>query len=77
MPRNHYDLGALIDLANLGQCLETVHARHFDIEKDEVRMELCVSPQRGIARVLRADFDTLVFENLAQRFTNTFFVVDD
>src|SRR5439155_1630422 len=75
--RDHHDLRARVELAQLAQRLEAVHALHLDVEQHEVGPELGVEAQRLGAGGARAHFEVLVLEQLGQRLTDALLVVHD
>jgi hypothetical protein len=77
MAGDHCDWDGLIDLADLREGFEPVHARHLDVEDDHVR---CVALDRGNAFRTggRSDeFVVFVFEDHPQRVADSGLVVDD
>src|SRR5690242_7924006 len=75
--RDHDDLRARVELAQLAQRLEAVHALHLHVEQHEVGPELGVHAQRLGARGAGPDLDILVLEQLRQGFPDPLFIVDD
>src|SRR3954468_16139209 len=74
---DHHHERRRIQLANLLQRFHTVHASHFYIEKDEVRPPLLKLADAFLRTRQRLDLIPFVFEQLAERSSNTLLVVDD
>ena len=77
MTRDHHDLRLRIELTETLQRLEAIHAFHFDVEKDEMRLEFGVDSRGFMAGRAGLDFDLLELEDLLQGLTNALLIVDD
>src|SRR3989475_11507333 len=77
MTGDHHDLRVGVELAQLPQRLEPVHALHLHVQKDEMGPELGVTLQRLGSRGARLHVDLLVFEHLRQRLADALLVIDD
>src|SRR4029077_13524805 len=72
---DHHHLGPRVELAELAQRLEPVHALHLDVQEDEMRAKLGVAQQRFRPRRARLHFDLFVLEDLLKRLANALLVV--
>src|SRR2546430_11516078 len=77
MTGDHHDLRVRVELAQLPQRLEAVHALHLHVQKDEMGPELGIALQRLGSRGARLHVDLLVFEHLRQRLADALLVIDD
>ena len=75
----HDDRQLRIELPNLGEGLQPVHAGHFDVERDDVGLELRNLDQRGFPALGRThQFRACVAaENLSQHRAHNQRVIDD
>src|SRR5439155_13237841 len=71
------DLRVWVELAQLPQRLEPVHALHLHVQKNEMGPEFGVALQRLGSRGARVHVDLLVFEHLRQRLADALLVIDD
>ena len=73
--RDHDHLGAGIELAQLPQRLDPVHALHLHVQEDEVGPAVRIDPQRLAARRAGLHLDRFVLEHLLQGLADPLLVV--
>src|SRR5207244_12988248 len=77
MTGDHHDLRVRVELAQLPQRLEPVHALHLHVQKNEMGPELGVALQRLGSPGARPHRDLFVFQHLRQRLADALLVIDD
>src|SRR5688572_9912244 len=74
---DHHDTGGRVDLADALQTLEAIHARNLHVEEDEMRAPFLERRNARGRAGLRANFVTLVLQELAQCGAYSLLVVYD
>ncbi|MGB7296048.1 MAG: hypothetical protein WBC70_10705 [Candidatus Aminicenantales bacterium] len=78
LPRDHDHFGAIGALFDLGQDIQTIPSRHFDVKKNELEVNRLLD--QGESRLPVGGFEemvALVLEDHSEGFPDVFLVIDD